>query len=62
MVLEAETVGILEAFLWTEELPANVIRVESDSMLSVNAINKAGLNYMMSLSNADSFLRIGLGR
>lgn len=38
-VLEAELVGVLEAFLWTRELPAQPIIVETDSLLSVNAIN-----------------------
>ncbi|KAL8158100.1 hypothetical protein AgCh_002708 [Apium graveolens] len=39
-VLEAETVGILEALKWLDELPEQVTTVESDSMPSVQEVNK----------------------
>lgn len=45
-VLEAELVGILEALLWSEELAVRNVKVESDSMLGVKAINKPGTNYL----------------
>ena len=38
-VLEAELVGILEALRWTSEIKGQTIVVESDSLLSVQAIN-----------------------
>lgn len=40
LVIEAELVGILEALLWTLELPNQRDIVESDSLLSVEAVNK----------------------
>ena len=45
-VLEAETVGILEALQWLEKIPGQVSVVESDSLMSVNAVNKQNQNRM----------------
>lgn len=45
-VLEAEMVGILEALRWVQEWPGRHIVIESDSILSVNAIQKAACNYL----------------
>lgn len=45
-VLEAETVGILEALMWVQNMPTRRLTIESDSILSVNAINKAACNYL----------------
>ena len=39
-VLVAEIIGVLEALQWTQELPAHEVIVESDSLQSVNAINR----------------------
>lgn len=39
-ILEAELVGILEALKWVQELAYQEVIIESDSMLSVAAINK----------------------
>lgn len=43
-VWEAESVGVLEAVLWTRELPAQPIIMETDSLLSVNAIIRPNSN------------------
>lgn len=45
-VVEAEMVGILKALLWLEDLPFTDIAIESDSLLSVSAVNKEHLNYL----------------
>lgn len=45
-VLEAETAGILEALNWLDELPEQVSTVESDPMLSVDAVNRMHQNRM----------------
>lgn len=47
-VVEAEMVAILEAMLWLEELHLGSVKVaiESDSLLSVMAINKNNENYL----------------
>lgn len=44
-VVEAETTAILEGLIWLEELPIGPVIIESDSLLSVNAINKNHLNF-----------------
>lgn len=45
-VAEAETVAILEGLLWIDDLPSGPITIESDSLLSVNAISKGCLNLL----------------
>lgn len=45
-VIEAELVGVLEGLLWSDELNCGVTTVESDSKLSVEAINKDGVNLL----------------
>ncbi|XP_074347507.1 uncharacterized protein LOC141686368 [Apium graveolens] len=45
-VLEAKMVGILEALIWFSDLPDQSIIVESDSMLSIQAITKAEHNQL----------------
>ncbi|KAL8111232.1 hypothetical protein AgCh_019083 [Apium graveolens] len=45
-VEEAETVAILEGLLWTNELPPGPITIESDSLLSINAIRKGSVNFL----------------
>lgn len=44
-VLEAESVGVLEALLWSKEFPDKHVDVESDSMLTVCAVNKSTVQY-----------------
>lgn len=39
-VLEAELAGIWEAMVWSHELTSGSVVIESDSLLSVNAINQ----------------------
>ena len=39
-VFEAEATGIMEAVLWAREWTADLITIESDSQLSVNAVNQ----------------------
>ncbi|XP_074328182.1 uncharacterized protein LOC141666094 [Apium graveolens] len=39
-VFEAEATGILEAVLWAREWTADLVTIESDSLLSVNAVNQ----------------------
>lgn len=43
-VLEVEMVGILEDLLWLHDIPAQVITIESDSLMSVNAVNNGDHN------------------
>lgn len=45
-VVETETIAIFEALAWLEELQVSSAIVESDSLLSVNAINKSYQNYL----------------
>lgn len=45
-VLEVELVGILEDLLWRQDFPEQFIILESDSLLSVNANNKAVKNHL----------------
>lgn len=45
-VLEAELVGILEASIWSTNLPSHVFEIESDSQLGVNAIHSNMHNYL----------------
>lgn len=47
-VVEAELTGILEAMLWSQELEGDHITVESDSLISVNAINQGQANLLES--------------
>lgn len=45
-VLEAEMVGILEALKWLQDFPEHNILEESNSMLSVAAINRGDKNQL----------------
>lgn len=47
-VLEAELTGIWEAILWSQEVVGGPITVESDSLLSVNAVNQGHDNLLES--------------
>lgn len=49
-VLEAELVGIWEAILWTQEISEGPIIIESDSLLSVKAINH-GHDYVLEIGD-----------
>lgn len=40
-VVEAETIVILEGLSWLEELPVDIVILEIDSVLNVDAINKS---------------------
>ncbi|XP_074342433.1 uncharacterized protein LOC141679985 [Apium graveolens] len=44
-VVEAETTAILEGLLWIKDLTARPVIIESDSLLSVNALNNNILNW-----------------
>lgn len=44
-VLEAESVGVLEALLWSKEFPDRHVDIESDSMLTVCAVKKPTAHY-----------------
>lgn len=45
-VMEADLVDILEGLLWAEELNSGAIKVESDSKLSIEAINNNAVNLL----------------
>lgn len=45
-VLETELIGIWEAFLWSQGISGDSISVESDFLLSVNAINQGHDNVL----------------
>lgn len=45
-VMEAESVGILETLIWTREVSGGSVMIESDSLLSVNAINRSQSNIL----------------
>lgn len=45
-VAEAETIAILEGLLWVDDFPPGPITIESDSLISVNAIRKGCLNML----------------
>lgn len=47
-VLEAELAGIWEAMLWSHEVSAGLVIIESDSLLSVKAINHGHDNVLES--------------
>lgn len=47
-LIEAEMVGILEALSWLEEAPVGdaEVRIESDSLLSFNAVSNKQVNFL----------------
>lgn len=45
-VLEAESVGVLEALLWSVTFPNIPITIESDSLLTVSAVKKDAEHYL----------------
>ena len=45
-VFEAEAVGVLEALIWVYELNIQNVIIETDSMLTVQAINKHSENLL----------------
>lgn len=45
-VIEAETIAILETLSWLEDLQVKTSIIESDSLMSVNAINMSYQNYL----------------
>lgn len=45
-IVEAEIIAILEGLSWLEELQVNTSIIDSDSLLSVNAINRSYQNYL----------------
>ena len=47
-VMEAELTGILEALLWAQEVAADGVVVESDSKLSIHAVQEGQENLMES--------------
>lgn len=45
-VAEAEAVGVLEAVSWIKEFPSQPVVIETDSLLTVDALRKKQNNYL----------------
>ena len=45
-VLEADTVGVLEALSWSKEFSNNPVIIETDSMLTVSAVKRNTMHYL----------------
>lgn len=45
-VFEAESIGVLEALLWSSSFQDKIIDVETDSLLTVNAIKNGVIQYL----------------
>lgn len=63
-VLEAELTGITEALSWSQEIAGGSVVIESDSLLSVNAVNNQQVNLLELgdlLNQCSTILRSNVG-